>query len=464
MTDTPLSAAASRELRLWTAIGVAALAVSGVLAPMLAISRAPGMDAYLPWAEQAFVRAIIEHVVFSVVVWTLAIFGGLLTLAAHLGSTRRGTTRQGEAHRGATPKAKGLGMAGVWLMAPVFVLLFVPALLARAEPSLNNYVPVMIDPLYYAGVVLLFTAIALPTLRLLINRPVFAQLPSDADEGLSLDGMGAAALTYMVALVCFLTAWTALGNEPPSKDYNEDLFWGGGHVLQILNAILMMTVWVILGRQALAPPLLNRRVFRIVLWLSMLAALTAAMLYAAYRIDSPDLQYAHSKLKYVLVVPLVLFGLAALPTLMTATKAHWRDPAFVALALSIGLFGAGGVMGFFADGTDTRTPGHYHAVLGGVNLAFFGLVLFYFLPKLGRPLKETRWRFAPLYIYAVGQFLQSAGMFIAEAPRKTMGQAQMLETATEKFGMHLNQNGALIAVIGGILFVWIAGRALLRRN
>lgn len=440
---TPLTASARAELRGWTLAAVGALAVSGVLAPMLAASRAPGMDAYLPWAEQAFVRAIIEHVVFSVVVWTMAVFGGLLAVAAH-----------GEGQ----PRAAWLGRAGLALMVPAFVMLFVPGVLAGAEPSLNNYVPVMIHPLYYGGLAVLFAALALPAVRLLINTP-----PAGA-EG---DGAAASALAYGVALICFFIAWRRLSGTAPSTSFNEALFWGGGHVLQIVNALLMLTAWMALGRIALGRSLTAPGRFRIALSLGLMCAFAVAVLYGVFAFDSGDLHDAQSKVKFFLVLPAALVGLAALPALGAARKSPeglpWRDPAFVALALSMGLFAIGGAMGYFADGTDTRTPGHYHAVLGGLNLAFFGLVMFRFLPLTGRPLAATRWRFAPLYIYALGQALQSVGMFVAAAPRKTMGQAQMLETATERLGMHLNHTGALIAVAGGILFVWIVGRALLRR-
>lgn len=441
MTGRPLAPNAARELRGWALAAIAALAVSGVLAPMLALSRAPGMDAYLPWAEQAFVRAIIEHVVFSVVVWTFAVFGGLMAIAAH------------DAGAG---KGDWLGRAGLWLMLPAFVLLFAPGMMESAEPSLNNYVPVMIHPLYYWGVAVLFAALALPALRLLLGPATGSRVR---------DGAYAAALTYGIALACVAIAWVSLGGAPVSVAYNEDLFWGGGHALQAMNALLLLTAWAVLGDKALGRPFVAEGPYRIALGAALLAAFACALLYAAFPIDGGHLREAQSKLKFFLVIPTGLFGLAVLPNLIRGLRmGAMKDPAFTAVVLSMALFGVGGVMGYFADGTDTRTPGHYHAVLGGVNLAFFGLVMFYFLPLLGRSLKPNRWRFAPLYIYALGQALQSVGMFVAEAPRKTMGQAQMLETAIERFGMELNKNGALIAVIGGILFVWIVGRALLRRS
>ncbi|MDH5750771.1 MAG: cbb3-type cytochrome c oxidase subunit I, partial [Rhodospirillales bacterium] len=256
-----------------------------------------------------------------------------------------------------------------------------------------------------------------------------------------------------------------LSGAVPSVAYNEDLFWGGGHVLQIVNTIVMLSAWCLLGEVALGRPLVSRKALKAAFGLCLIAAVAAPIFYAFFTFESGDLGVAHSQLKYVLGLPALIVVFSALKNVGKISFLNQRrSPAFTALSLSVILFAIGGVMGLFADGADTRTPAHYHGVLGAVNLAFFGVVMFYILPLLGRGLKPTRWRFAPLYVYAVGQLLQSLGLFIAEAPRKTMGAAQALDSALAKIGMHMNNSGGAIAVIGGILFVWIAGRALLGRT
>jgi heme/copper-type cytochrome/quinol oxidase subunit 1 len=134
--------------------------------------------------------------------------------------------------------------------------------------------------------------------------------------------------------------------------------------------------------------------------------------------------------------------------------------------LSIGVFGLGGVLGMFIDGADTRTPAHYHAVIAGVTLSFMGLFLGLFLPLLGRAPRPGRRLSFLVIAFAAGQTLACIGLFIAGghgAPRKVAGDAQGLIDISAIVGMSLNGVGALVAVSGGLMFIWVAGKALFGR-
>ena len=153
-----LTGAAGRELWAWCFLAVVALAVAGVFAVLLAISRLPGIEDVFPWPLAFFEKGLVIHVVYSFVVWFLAVFGALLHLATH-------RVAEGK------PRANALGMTGVALVAGASIALFIPALLDRGEPTLNNYVPVIVDPLYYAGLIALAGGVALAAVRLAVNLP-----------------------------------------------------------------------------------------------------------------------------------------------------------------------------------------------------------------------------------------------------------------------------------------------------
>ena len=141
----------------------------------------------------------------------------------------------------------------------------------------------------------------------------------------------------------------------------------------------------------------------------------------------------------------------------------WRDPAFLCLVLSVVVFGIGGVLGMFIDGTDTRTPAHYHGVIAGVTLSFMGLFFAFFLPLLGRAPQAVRSIRFLIWAFAGGQTFASIGLFLAGgygAPRKVAGEAQGLEELGAIVGMTMNGIGALVAVLGGVLFIWVGARAL----
>jgi heme/copper-type cytochrome/quinol oxidase subunit 1 len=140
----------------------------------------------------------------------------------------------------------------------------------------------------------------------------------------------------------------------------------------------------------------------------------------------------------------------------------WQNPAFVALALSMIVFGVGGLMGNLISGSDTRTPAHYHGVITGVSLAAVGLLLSYCLPALDRAPRNSRLLRLQIWLYGGGQLAACIGMFLAGshgAPRKTPTTLAALTDAAA-LGMFLNGIGGLVAIAGGVMLVVTVIRAL----
>ena len=123
-------------LRGWSLLAVTSLAFAGLFAILLVISRIPGMEDTVPWPVDFFQKGLVAHVVLSFAVWYLAVLGCLV-------------------QAGSNEDANVLDKAGLCLTVIGTILLLIPALLDRGEPTLNNYIPVIIDPLYYSGLVLL---------------------------------------------------------------------------------------------------------------------------------------------------------------------------------------------------------------------------------------------------------------------------------------------------------------------
>jgi type IV secretory pathway VirB2 component (pilin) len=58
-------------------------------------------------------------------------------------------------------------------------------------------------------------------------------------------------------------------------------------------------------------------------------------------------------------------------------------------------------------------------------------------------------------------------MFIAGAqgvPRKTAGSAQGLDSVLKKIAMTMTGSGGVIAVIGGVIFIWIVLKLMLGKS
>jgi len=117
------------------------------------------------------------------------------------------------------------------------------------------------------------------------------------------------------------------------------------------------------------------------------------------------------------------------------------------------------------DGSDTRTPAHYHGVIGGINLAFYGLFYTWFLPALGRVCPHPRLVRWQLILYALGQTLFIGGLFVAGtmgAARKSMGAGLELDNATAVTAIGLRDLGLAMAILATALFVVLMLVALFR--
>ena len=447
--------AARREIWGWSALAMLSLGVAGVFALLVALSRVPGAAEAIPWPVRFFEKGLVLHVVFSFVVWFLSVLGGMTAL----------TTQRLSA---GNPRWNGLGPAAVAGAVLASVALFVPAWMDRGEPSLNNYVPVIIDPVYYAGLALLAASLALAVIRLLVNLP----RRRGPLEPVSLSVI-AAGLIYLLALACFALAWLALAGDPDNAitaAFNEDLFWGGGHALQFVNVGLLLCAWYVLGGIGLGQPVVHPRLMATALLALVVSALPAPFLYAVFEPFSADQAEAFTNLQYLLAPPVLLVAGGGVATAWKRRRngeaLPWADPVFLCLALSALVFATGGVLGLFVDGADTRTPAHYHGVIGGINLAFMGLFFGLFLPLLERALRRGKAVSASIWLYAMGQVLHALGLYWAGgygAPRKVAGADQGLEGLGATAGLYLMGVGAVIAVVGGVMFIFMVSKALLKK-
>lgn len=446
---------AHQELRAWGLLAMVSLGVAGLFALLLALSRVPGAGEMFPWPVQFFEKGLVIHVVLSFVVWFLSVLGALTTLATYRLSD-------------GWPRWKGLGPVAVTGTFAATVLLFVPAWLDRGEASLNNYVPVIIDPIYYAGLAILALSLTLTVIRMLVN--LIGRKGPLEPVTLSVVAVG---LIYLLALACFVLAWLDIAGDPSvsamTPAVNEDLFWGGGHILQFVNVGLLLTAWYVLGGVTLGQPWVRPNLMNTAILFLVVSSLSGPVLFVVHDAFSAAQITGFTHLQYMLAPPTVMVAGVGVVMMFKGRgedSLPWGDPAFHCLVLSVLVFAAGGVLGFYVDGADARTPAHYHGVIGGINLAFMGLFFGLFLPLLERGLNKGKAAATSAWLYAWGQVFHSLGLFWAGgygAPRKVAGADQGIEALGATLGLYLMGAGAVIAVIGGVMFIVIVTRALLKK-
>jgi hypothetical protein len=448
-TAAGVKGAVRRELLGWAWLAVGALAVAGVFAILLALSRIPGMENAPFWPLGFFYKGLVIHVVFSLVIWLMGIFAFLVAVA----------TRE---LSGEDMRMAPLGRIGQGAILVAFPCLFAPAFLNATQPELANYIPLIRHPAYDIGLIALALGVLAPVVRLLTNLPGrLAALPP-----LTI-AMALAGFIYILALICFAIAGTLLARAGELMWSRAELFWGGGHVLQFVYAALMLTNWSILARLSLGETAVDNRVFVVCVFLVALIAIPAPAFYAAFKPFSVGQDLAFRLLQFGLAAPTALFAaslVARARALRPPGEWPWRDPAFFALATSLALFALGGVMGLMISGSDTRTPAHYHAVITAVSVSSAGMLLTFGLEELGRLPAPARLTCVLIGLYGGGQFVASTAMFVAGgygAARKTPTGVGSLD-AVAAAGMAVHGIASIFTIIGGAAFVVIAIRALMK--
>lgn len=425
-----------RLARAWLGLGLAALAGSGILAILLVLSRTPGIQHVFPLRD-FFRAALVVHVDLSVLVWFLAFAGVLWSLAGDR-------------------RLPALGWSGFALAALGTAVLALSPFFAEPQPLLNNYIPVLQQAVFFAGLALVGTGFALTLLRTLLTAWPGGQ--EDAWGGLRW-GVFHSALAGLMALAAFVASLLQ-APDYSGQAYFEAVFWGGGHTLQFQHALLLLVAWWWLLAELGATPALAPRTVAAGFVLAALPVLAVPPIYLAWPPGSAGHTVGFARLMeggHALMLPLLLAaGLAILRTRRIAA------PAKSALWASFLLFAIGGVLAFLIRGANVVIPAHYHGSIVGITLAFMGLA-YVLLPRLGYGRVDGRMARWQPYVYGGGQLLHVLGLAWSGGygvQRKVAGAEQVLTTLPQKLGMGMMGLGGLIAVIGGILFVVVCLRAM----
>jgi len=426
----------------WLWLGLMALIGSGLLAILLVLSRTPGINEVFP-LKGFFRAALVVHVDLSVAIWFMAFAAAIWSALGRAGHA-------------------WLGWAGLALAAVGTGLMTLSPFLPGAEPVLNNYIPVLQQPVFHAALWTCGAGFALAVLRALLTtwpRPLLgAPLQTGAFLG---------AVAAFLALMAFVWSFLVVprSNEIEDKLYFEVLFWGGGHTLQFQHALLMVVAWLwiaaALGRAVDQAP----RALSVMFWIAALPLLAVPLIYLSG--PAGELPYMQLFAKLMIwghpyMAPLIVAGLLAL----WSVRAVAPGPAKSAFVASFALFAMGGVLGYMIQGVNVVIPAHYHGSTVGVTLAFMGLA-YVMLPLLGYGEAVggmARWQ---PYVYGGGQLIHILGLAWSGGygvQRKVAGAEQVLTTLPQKVGMGMMGAGGLIAVIGGIMFVLVLLRLMLRRR
>ncbi len=421
----------------WLVTALVALGLACLLAVFLVLLRVPGVGSWLS-GERWFPRALVLHVDLSLLVWLLALLGGVW--AVH--GQRRFPV---------------LGWVGLLATLGGLLTILLAGLGLPAEPVLSNYIPVIDSPAFMAGLLAVALGVALSAGRVLLQAAHLK--PGEGRDPVQF-GLLLLAIGVFAALATFaLTVAQLPGSLAPATFY-ELLFWGGGHSLQFVYLLLLLVAWTWLAQTGgfrLAPTPVY-----LAFLLALVPLLASPLLAWLYAPDSPQYRAGFTALMRYLSwwgVPVLLIGMYQ----GRPEPGSGRGlPLAVQLSVAVLLLGFG--VGALIRGDTLQVPAHYHGTTGAVNLAMMGWI-YRVGERLGwQPVTPGR-AGRQLQIYATGLVLLVVGLAWAGSlgvARKVAGEAQGLQTLAEHLAMSLVGVGAAVGLSGCFLFLgnlWRGQRA-----
>ncbi|MBC8209636.1 MAG: cbb3-type cytochrome c oxidase subunit I [Gammaproteobacteria bacterium] len=437
------SAEQIRTSRRWFFLGVFSLIASGIFSLLLVLSRTPAVSNFIPWID-FFRTALVVHVDLSVLIWFLSFSAMFWSLNNQKPATHIDNL------------ALALTLAGT-------LLIIITPFSGQAHPVINNYIPVLNDPLFLTGLLLVGLSMVILSLRSLLMNT----LPDIAQpQGVIRSAIFLSVITLIFTLLAQLFSYLGLPAMDDPHSYFEFLFWGSGHTLQFSHTLLLLVSWLWLSQASGIRTRVNPVQYSALFVLCFAPVLAVPFIYLNSSILSPEHRMYFTELMRfggLTAVPLGLL-LAANIFVRSSSEAIHR-PLRSAFISSVVLFASGGILGFMISGVNVVIPAHYHGSIVGVTLAFMGMS-YLLLPVFGYQAPSGKLATYQPMIYATGQMMHIIGLAWSGGygvQRKTAGAAQGLDTLAQKAGMGLMGLGGLVAIIGGIIFLIIILRAVYRK-
>ncbi len=420
----------AKEAYPWVSFAVFSLILAGIFAALVALTRTPFINIHT--SQDYFYSSLVGHVIFSIVIWLLTFQVGIWHLSF--------------------PELKRDKISFPLVISGSALIAF-PAIFGLGEPYMNNYVPVIGSPYFYAGLIIFGLGILINIIKYLPQA--FRYISSD-DNSEQL-----AAVSTLLALIMMLSLFPSfmrVSTDESMHLYFEKAFWIPGHIQQFVNAAIMLIGWQFLieiegGKAENSKWLKFSNIFLLVAALPLLYGIIVDPL--------------STSVKYVILF--AFGGGIGIPVLIHTLHVIKKFPkklnniAAHSLVFSFLVYYTGAVIAYAGLQDDLRVPAHYHGVVTAATLALMGMT-YYILRTLNEKVSlEKLARIQPA-TYGVGTLFLVAGLYWAGklgTARKAYEFAYHGEGSVAT-AMNIMGLGAVLAVIGGILFVLYASVSILK--
>lgn len=408
--------------------GIWALALAGIYSVVLVVLRTPVISAMFA-DKSIFKSSLIIHVNLSVLVW-------LLSMVCMIWSTGKRIIFDRFLCR--------VALGGMLLMA-------ISPFIGEGNPVMNNYVPILENIWFIVGLSLFgCSVLCFAVLTLIQSKNDIIKTTSSC--------------MYMLTWICFALSYRELSilREIVPMDvsyYYEMLFWSGGHYLQFIYTQIVMFAWLVLAEKWVGQKLRYHRIYKILFAANFL--LSTLIFYGHYEYQMPDYEFKEfftTHMRYCGGVIPAMFCIVLMVDTYNYLRANERHFCFSATALIASglMFGVGGMIGSLISGVNVSIPAHYHGSIVGISIAFMGTAYI----RCYHNYTPGKWPEIQLWVITIGQLLHIAGLGFAGGYGILRKDPDGEIAASAKIYMAMVGGGGLVAIIGGLMFVFICARVM----
>jgi hypothetical protein len=432
-----------------------ALGMAGVYSIVLVMLRSPIFAGIID--KSVFNIALVVHVDLSVLIWMSAVLS--IIIIKHSNSSDTHDASSVESTQQIVSELEFLKRSIIYGMvsSSIVYTLYLSVLcicispltsrffLHKDEAFLNNYVPMFNNIVFIIGIgFFVYSSLALGVIGILSYKKM-----SYKNDDLNIGWTGG--VIILTALVSLYVSYIQVRKENMNvmngldpHEYYEHLFWGFGHVMQFMYVHGAVFIW--LKDKA------SIKVSNILLLCNMLLVLPL-----------PVIQYFccddYAAVAELFTMHMRYYG-GIVPAICIMLYVYYNDRSVSNITLwpSVILFMFGCVIGMMIHQIDVTVPAHYHGCIVGISLAF----MWFIYDNISKKYKNINFKVAnwQMSCYAFGQIIHISALAWSGgygALRKAPG---VELSAKAKIAMSFMGLGGLIAVICGLVFVWVCSRAL----
>ncbi|HJD55254.1 MAG TPA: cbb3-type cytochrome c oxidase subunit I [Rickettsia endosymbiont of Pyrocoelia pectoralis] len=470
---------------IWLKIGIISLGFAGLYSIILVVLRTPQLASFFS-NPHIFKSALIIHVNLSVLIWLLSITASVWSLSFPQKRESRKTILDSR-FRGNDIMCK---------LALLATLLIAISPVAGHNPVMNNYIPMLENIVFILGLSLFGVTLLLYAINILYFFD-FANWNNFTNFTIL-----STIIMFLLTWVCFWCSYRDLHNviqiiPIEIEFYYELLFWSGGHLLQFIYTQIAMFIWVSLLQKLVAHELRFQKFYLLVLCLNFIFGMLIIWGHISYNvIDGSFKEFYTNHMKYLGgIAPVLCLGGMGVETLViprldrgiqkkyknnimdTVVKPRYDTVIKATLLCSATLFLFGGLIAMNISGINVVIPAHYHGSIVGISIACMGycyLGLYVIPAKAGIQKKllermDSRFRgndiiSFTIYLLTFGQIVHILGLALAGGYGVMRKDPNIVMPLSAKLLMGMMGGGGLIAIVGGLMFVFICGKIIFFRN